>query len=218
MQKKNYSKIKNKLYYPRKPKYLNKRAIWRSLKSPNHVYRHIVRGQPFALTNNNIGGGLSSAFAYSVQLQYLNNYLEFTALYDSYRIMKATFKFFPLANVNDMSGLDSLTNPAHLGQLYYAIDYDDGVLPSLAHIFEYANMKAVPYGKPFTVSFVPHVNADVSTVSSLGKQSIAHPWLDCANTDIVHYGFKGFVPDMGVGTNDIYTIISEYEIEFRGQK
>jgi len=191
--------------------------VWRSLKDPNHVFRHILRGEPYYLTNNNQGAGLGSGYNILAALSYATGSSQYTALYDSYRIVKAKHVFYPCANVNDMSGLDSLTNPAIFQPMFTAIDYDDMGTPTMSSLFEYASMKQHAYGKKFSISYTPHVNNIIDT-GIAATSSLKSPWIDCANPTVIHYGIKCWQPDCGVGTNNLWVVISEYDIEFRGQR
>lgn len=195
-----------------------KLPAWNSLKKVSQTYRHILRGMPFLLTNNSLGFGLGTSAGFHVIFNSLQGFARYQSIYDQYRIVKCKFNFFPLANVNDMSGLDSITNPARIRPLYYAVDLDDSTNPTLPFMFERANLKQINYGKSFSISWRPHVNVDVSSAGGLTKQSVASPWLDTAQTTTEHYGLKLFIEDLGVGTNDIYTITTEFYIEFKGTR
>jgi len=209
--KKGYRKYPPRVQGPRRF------SVWKSLQNPNHIFRHVLRGEPYYLTNNNQGAGLGSGYNILAALSYADQYTTYTALYDSYRIVQSIHKFYPLANSNDMSGLDSITNPANMQPIFSVIDYDDQGTPSLASLFEYASMKSHEYGKPFTISFEPHVNNVIDT-GIAATSSLKSPWIDCANPSVVHFGIKLWQPDCGVGTNNLWVCISEYHVEFRGQR
>lgn len=202
----------------RKSKVISRLPKWNSLKNVSQTYRHILRGMPYFLTNNNLGGGLGTAAGYNIQFQYMQGYARYQSIYDQYRIVRMKFNFYPLANVNDISGLDSITNPGRFLPIYYAVDLDDSSTPTLQFMFERANLKTKLYGKPFSISWKPHVNIDVSSAGGLTKQSVASPWLDTAQATTEHYGLKVFCEDMGIGTNDLYTITTEFEMEFKGTR
>lgn len=194
--------------------------MWKSLLNPNKIYRHVVRGVPFYITNNFNGGGLGSGTSMSLPLQFgtLVNASEFDALYDSYRIMSVKYTFFPLANSHDMAGLDSTLNYGQMQPLFYVIDYDDATPYNINQMFQCAGMKSVQYGKRFAIKFRPHVNTDVSTPISLSRQSVKSPWLDIANTTTQHFGVKFHIDDCHIGTNNLYVVHTECCVEFRGQR
>jgi len=185
--------------------------------SKNHVYDHLLHVAPFALHNNTIGAGLGSGWAFYFYLNTAINSTEFIALYDMYRVVSIHWKFIPAANSNDMSALDSVTNPAHLGACFYTQDQDDSTVPTaLTDISEYAGLKVIRYGDIFTLhEYKPTITAPVSESGLSVKVS---PWLDCSTGATIHRGFKMFQSDCQVGTNALYTVLMSVHVQFKSGK
>lgn len=189
----------------------------KSLMNPNMIFDHLCHVAPFTLSNNQIGSGLGSGYAFYFYLSTIYNAAEFTALYDTYRVKEIRWKLIPLASSNDMAGLDSGVNQAHLGAVYYTQDIDDSTVPtSVTDVVEYAGLKVKRYGEMFDlVCKNPHVN---TVTEGSGIRSEVSPWLDCASASVYHRGFKMFISDCLVGTNTLYTVLMSVHIQFKGQR
>lgn len=154
--------------------------------------------------------------AYGVQLSQLINSGEFTTLYDQYRFIKCTVKFFLRIDPAAQSA-----SAASYPKLFWHRDYDDESAPAtLDEIRENGKCKyrVMDPNKPVVVTFVPNVLQLVyaSAIANTYKPAFKQ-WIDCNVPGAKHYGFKWGIDDL---TNTNYRVDLETEciIECRNSR
>lgn len=156
------------------------------------------------------------------QLANCNYFTRFTAIYDQYRIDKVVVRFRPsMATVVNRPYDDSTTavSAQVTPRFVTAIDYDDNNTPaSLDELVSRHNSRTTLATKPQTIAFKPKRLIQVyRTISSTGYITDgSKAFLDCAQTDIPHYGLK-YALDTGSPIRAfIYQIDIEYQLTFTG--
>jgi len=76
------------------------------------------------------------------------------------------------------------------GLMTSVIDYDDALGVAQAGLLEYQNALSAPGTNGHYRVFVPHcaIAAYGGTFSQFSN--VPAPWIDCASTGVLHYGFK----------------------------
>jgi hypothetical protein len=149
-------------------------------------------------------------FAYPVALNSFANFASYAALFDSFRITVAEFRF-------------SQAHPglaAQYPRLAYFPDFDDGTPPaSEAAVYSHPKVKYhvfTPTNTEFAVSIKPKVA--LATYQGGAFSGYSQPngavWLDCNNPGIQHFGLKGAIDNFTDSTIDIQVSIKIW-VEFR---
>lgn len=153
------------------------------------------------------------------------NSLEFTSLFDSYRIDKVEIivSWSPITNLGSAGTIapgsagyvdpSSVTPPV----FRYYIDYDDESGPTDSDFRQRQGVvqrRLKPF-EDFTITCKPAVLTPVwrGTVAPSGYVSRQGQWLDCANPDIPHLGLKYFVE--GVDNGGQVTLRVNYHLSFK---
>jgi hypothetical protein len=130
--------------------------------------------------------------AITTALSSFGNLTPFVSLFDAYRILQITVRFFPAATPPS-SGSE--------GPLYTAIDYDDATTTPLSSLLEYDTLTIVQPGVFFERVYQPRV-ADAlysGAFTSFGQRK--SPWVDVASAGVIHYGLKYAIPNGTIATN-----------------
>lgn len=172
----------------------------------------VAAGAPFG--GNNVSFGLGCIF----KLSDVVNYIEFTNLFDSYRIkgVSATIAMMAANQVGNGQW-------QYIPDLYYINDYDDGTPPpNYGVIQEYENCKVRKLSAEKTVKlyFKPKPTGVVYTGNPVvpGYANTAPgQWLDCSSANVEHYGLKMFVENYQTNLNGMppIRIQFKYYLEFR---
>lgn len=140
-----------------------------------------------------IGVSSSSATLGNIafSLQDIDNYVDFTALFDQYRIDKVVLQ------LRSRNRSPFLASAALANQddplLYLVIDRDDGIAPgSLAVLREYDNVQQCHGEEDAQVVLEPSVTPAIYASGAFTGYGVQRTgiWLDCASTAIAHYGVK----------------------------
>lgn len=142
---------------------------------------------------------LSLQFAFNA----IENYTEFTNLYDQYRINKVVLCFFNTANVNQLQPNTAGTTPPSTLTLpvRYVIDYDDKNVPDGGVLDEYARQRFVRFPKDVKISLVPAIQSVISRDDSVVNIYAGSPkfkqWISTDAPEIQHFGVKMCIPGVG---------------------
>lgn len=142
--------------------------------------------------------------------------LEFTRLFDSYRIINITISASPMTN-------SALTiNPAY--KMLWAVDLDDDNVPTLDTMLQRSNVhiKNVSSGgnnpQVFYLKCRPRYLTEIyKTALTTGYgQGARKQWLDCADPGIPHYGIKVlFDTSPTLGHEVTWQFYINYNVEFK---
>lgn len=145
------------------------------------------------------------------QLALLPSYMEFTTLYDMYKINFVRMKFIFDKN-------ESTTNATTASNLIPNIgivkDYDDSSsLASINDYLQYQSFRVQRFDKPVIIALKPRMamaaygGAAFTSYTSMGNQ-----WIDCDSSTVQHYGVKWYT-DATMGGSVSNTIsIGNYTI------
>lgn len=154
-----------------------------------------------------VSGGLKRGFSF--QLTDVQNAAEFGALYDRYMITHVQMKFYLRV---DPSAQGAAT--AIWPRMWYTTDYDDTAPDTIAEIRERPHYKehVLNPARPLVVNIKPAINAlTYRTALASGYAPKWKQWIDMAQLDVPHYGFKYAVDDF---SNTNYILATEVRYWF----
>lgn len=158
--------------------------------------------------------------SYTTSLSDLNNYSEWTNLYDRFRINKVVYRYWWGHNTHPLQANATATQNAstQICPVWTCRDYDSNDTVSFNQMVSYRNCK-VHYGSRFSVAYKPAtLNAEAGTVTTYNNKVCWNQWVDLAYPGTSHYGHKTviYVP---AGTEDqtLYFIVYAY-VTFKGQR
>lgn len=207
---KNYFKKYPKKKYPKRKYRINRNL--KPFRPTEYYYK-----QTYVGAGLESGTVLDTATGMMFKLSSLPQAATFTALYDEYCILKVVVKFQPQGSLNNNTDPVSFSVPP----FYTAIDYDDATpVASLNEILEYQTVKSTSSAKVHTRVFVPKLAAFAYKTSgtTIGYSDKSHQYVDCASSDIEHYGLKTWLPRTGGAYPAIikYVPIITMYVKFRG--
>lgn len=189
------------MYRRKRRVYKNRRArksakrINRSATGLHYFKRKFVVANITASTNA-VGVQTNAAGALTFALSSLPSSTDYTSLFDQYKITGVKLDFIPFGDtvnlpITSMTGSSSLISPG--GPLILAPDYDDATTPATASLLlEYQSCKVIPVPKRHRMYVRPKFAMEVynGVSSAYGARS---GWLDCANSNVAHYGVKYYM-------------------------
>lgn len=191
----------------------------RALRSTNvhNFIRWASAGTPEIISCDFPASGVSAA-ALTFQLSNVINHAEFTALYDSYRILGARvyFDYSPdIQAVGPGSNMGSHAYP----KLWVMRDYDDATAVTIDLMNESNRSKCLRFNDSRTTLSM-YVRPAAQQMMYEGVATTAYspkwrPWIDCANDDVPHYGLKVVaqgIPSMDLGA---ITVRIKYYLQFK---
>jgi len=147
----------------------------------------------------------------TASLNLLNDYTEFTALFDSYRILRLDVDFIPVSSVTPGA------------PLFTVIDYDDAtILGSLGAFLEYGDVLAHSQsGRKHSRTLAPRaaLSAYNGTFTSFAH-SMYKQWFDCASPGVQFYGLKYIIPALASNSPTLgaYMINVRYTLQFCSER
>lgn len=152
-------------------------------------------------------------------------YTELTSLFDTYKLDRIEV-FYTCSQ----TGSQSVGTAAqfYLPGCAYVVDTDDANSTSCAELQQYAQCKYTqfggdtPSGLMKLADFKPSLQQAVYTTgTTVAGQAPAHIWLDAANADVRHYGFKMALDTLvnSSSVNQIYYMLNfqiRYHMKFKG--
>lgn len=179
-----------------KKRYIKKRRNTSKKLNQNKSYsfsRYYTSKQPITLSAGLIEQGAS----YQFQLNLLQNYTDFTTLYDQYQIVSAIMYVRLLSNP-DNSGSAPAVMPQIFPTLWYIPDYDDASTVTLAQIKQHQGVKrrVLKPNQQLTIRCSPKMAMEAyNGITSAFVQQKGKQWVDCDSPGVPHYGLK-FVLDL----------------------
>lgn len=147
----------------------------------------------------------------------------FATLYDLYQIKGVKVRFVPKTNMNSLNDGQGAV-PLIIPEVITAIDLDDDTAPaSVAEMLEYGTVRRQRFTKEMKRYIKPRAlnmvyNGATSTAYSLAKRS---EWLDLANNEVPHYGFKWVITpgttDPTLTTSLYYDVYIQAYIAFKNR-
>jgi len=189
--------------------------------NPLMAYRikRIATGTTSQYQINSSGAG-NTYRAWSFSLDQVPNPSEFTNLFDSYKIDKVVVKF-QAVGVQQISSEYSNGAGAvsYQPRTYTAVDYDDDTVPTaLTELTQYSNCKQRLAGRNFSITIRPKVAVQVYRSAVL--TAYANPdktvKLDCAYSDVPHFGLKFAMTQTSTNNQFNYDVSMEYYCSFYG--
>jgi len=158
----------------------------------------------------------TALFSLAFQLNDLPNVAEFTALFDSYMLTGVMLQFKLIDNpdaaypTNGESGSATISKTNFFPTLWYVADHDDNNNVSLPAIkeFERVRHKVLYPNRETNIMLRPTTLQQVyrSSTTTGYAENRKRQWLDIANPDIPHYGFKSVVDFEGLAPVGSYRI------------
>lgn len=147
------------------------------------------------MTTHTLATAATTANCWGFTLNMLNNYTEFTSLFDQYRLKAVSFTVIP--RFTEISS----STPVDVG-FYSVIDRNDQTnLASVAAACEYENMKRTRLNQFHKRYLKLSTLVDTGIVGSSAVCSTKFsPWLSTANADITHLGIKTIADATGIGS------------------
>lgn len=163
-----------------------------------------------------VAGSSSATFARTFTLDDCNNYGEFQALYDQYKLC-GVLAVIQLINNPDATTYLETTNPNTANiypKLWYLNDHDDESTISLANIRERASVKCriLRPNVPIKFFMKPAVLSQMyGTTLTTGYAPKWGQFIDIGNAAVKHYCFKGVIESLGNNAANTYGVRIEYK-------
>lgn len=176
-------------------------------------------------TLSTVASSVSAFFTW--KLSDVLNYSEFTALYDSYRIMGVLMTFRLINNPDAGNYINSTaavaTNATNIyPNLWYIEDRDDSTAPTLATMKERSAVrKRVIYPNRDIKVFIRYPEPLINTATGAGNMPAPPRMLNTQNVDTIHYGLKVCLDMLGyasVTQNYVVAVEKKYYFAFKNTK
>lgn len=203
---------RKKTYRPRKVKkianQLHRYVRW----ADKDVYFPDITHGPTLITET----GADQSWSYSFCLRNVVNAVDFTSLYDMYKINKVTIfiERFGVFGNNNVGPLNKFFRVVH--------DYNDNdLLVSEDDFLEYSNCKSYPSmgTRPIKIVLYPKIADKVENVNggtAFTAVSSNKVWLNTVNDQVPHFGVKLFVPGgIAAGGQAICKIRVKFDMTFK---
>lgn len=212
---------------PRKARMLKRMLTYRPKKIVNQIHRFIRWADADASfptadkgPSQIFGLATDQHFSYSFSLRDVINEVDFTALFDMYRINKVTVYLERNRNVTG----ELLNSPFNQ---YCAVvhDYNDNnSLTSESEYLEYASCKRYPVigNGPIKITLYPKIASKVENIlggTAFNAISSNKVWLNTVDDRIPHFGIKLFAPGGAIGLNTLmFKVRVKFDLSFKNSK
>lgn len=150
-------------------------------------------------------------YAFQFAISDLSEIASFTSIFDQYRLARIDMLIKPMTSPSTTANISVPYSFA-----YVVTDYDDAaVLASASLSLNYQNCAILSPGQSHSRYLIPHVLMSTFDGAAAFAQSKAAPWIDCANTNVVHYGAKISVTQSTSTFVSSWYIWTRYYVEFR---
>ena len=164
-------------------------------------------------------GVVQAGFACAFQLNDIVNVSEFTQLYDQYKIkgVMVTIKMITNPDAqNQTLNIGGQASTNFYPTIWYCPDHDDTTAPTLSFLKQYSRVKHKILRPNQEIKFFAKPN----TLTQLYDGALAtayantkgRPWVDMANPDVPHYGFKMAIDFEGLTTGAALTGQYQFKI------
>lgn len=151
----------------------------------------------------------------------LNNYTEYTALFDAYRLRKVEITMFYNSNSSNLGPGTSLP------VISIANDYDDTATTALSSLLQYDSYRCIQFGNNGTGkikhSLKPKFQTSVERTGGVDIGAVlqaGNPWIDCGVTTAQYCGLKGNYDNMNIASASVgfITFYVKYFVEFKNSR
>jgi hypothetical protein len=155
------------------------------------------------VTSTSVADGL---YGFSVQYSELTELTSFSNLYDEYRIPRIEISLMPCTQL----GLPATSPSYSFAALMPDFD-DDAVIGSWLTALNYNTVKVLHPGQSARLNIAPKVRVGAS-----GQETIVtSPWVDAANTNVKHFGWKICVKQSATTSVNSWYVFARVIVEFR---
>lgn len=171
----------------RKPSWMKKRRVIRrrkviprrGVKQPVQYFKRSKYAKAAYTTSTT-----SDVFAaYYGTLADVPNSIDFTTLYDQYKILGIKYTLIPRVTESDTT--------QQIGNVWSILDYDDSTVPSgLDTMLQYQNLKMTRGHKMHGRYFKPRVNMELNQNTSTPAMAPITSWIDVTSETVPHRGIK----------------------------
>lgn len=149
----------------------------------------------------------------------LQNYTEFSTLYDQYQITHIQLKVHMVSNPNALFDGASANNNrvSWYPKFWYCTDHDDSGTIPLSDMKQRAKAKCIVLKpeKIFKINIKPCVLIQTyRTELTTGYGPKYRQWIDMGQTDVKHYGLKYVLDNEGIDPNDTYPVKVRIELKY----
>lgn len=186
--------------------------LWIGMSAPQILRQPALRTFLTVLSQNESGLGQVAGFnnvSYSYELGNMNGSADYTALFDSYRILKVEATIRPFYT----TGFATFNPPT----IYSVIDYDDSNTLTTASAFrEYANVTLSQY-ETVQRTFAPGANiaAYITGGAATGYTTQISPWVDVGSVTVEHHGLKIGMDGGAAAVAQGVMVNTRFLVEFR---
>jgi hypothetical protein len=164
------------------------------------VHRVLDKG---VVTSTTSADGL---YGFSVQYSELTELTSFSNLYDEYRIPRIEIQLVPCTQLSLPA-----TSPAYSFAALMPDFDDDAVIGSWLTALNYNTCKVLIPGQSGQLVIQPKVRVGASGQETL----VSCPWIDAANTNVKHFGWKICVKQSATTSVNSWYVFARLTVEFR---
>lgn len=172
---------------------------------PVHQFTRVARFSDVTQTNT-----LDVQVGYSFQLSDLTSNIEFTTLYDQYRIDEIEIVLTPSISTLNASGPNNAI-------ILSAVDFDDAAtLSGINNYLQIDNVQQHRLGEQIVRRFKPQFAIAAFGGGVFSSYAQSQGWIDVASGTVQHYGFRVFLGQItGTLASNVYTVMAKYKISCR---
>jgi hypothetical protein len=162
-----------------------------------------------SFTSTSLAQGL---YGVSFKLSDVSEYVSFTNLWDQYRIDFVELMLLPESQPSTTSAAS-----VPFANLIVVSDFDDSFpLANWALHLNYQNATILSPGRRHTRKIKPHSSLDTNVLGSpTAAMNVTSPWIDSAQPNVLHYGFKVGVQQSTSTNVSLWYPYYKYTISYR---
>lgn len=178
-----------------------------------YARRHHQFARTVQLPDITVSGSTVNA-GYGFTFDQLQNFSEFSALFDEYRIKGVKLTFVPSWNSGEIFQAPGYLMP----NIHTAIDLNDSTAVAPLDLMEYDTYRMRQLSGPVSVFVRPCALADIGSLSIRGNFGRKFIKLDAGGMSVTHYGIKASVDGINSTYNFIVRVFAKFYFECRGTK
>lgn len=172
---------------------------------------------PSAISTISSTSGNITEAGIQFQLNQVNDYTNFTGLFDRYRITRVKLYFYATGADQNVQVAGSTSTAVSVPLVYLSQDYDNiGGLGQPG--YDYPGMLIRKADRSFTYSFSPRLVQQglITQAGSGGRTAMGRPWVDCGTTDAAYLGLRVFMETQSVTGSFKLSVRVKYWLQFAG--